>query len=115
MRLGGQISFHFRRKWRPYIVNWADLPGDDNPEDRTNLRAGRYSALIYDSLFCIYSVDTVLVAPNCNNLTMAHMVLGRNTTDFFCVPTPVGLAPGATAFSILGGGLAGALLTGAGP
>ncbi|MFN0175015.1 MAG: gliding motility-associated C-terminal domain-containing protein [Saprospiraceae bacterium] len=105
---GGQIFLSISGgNGAPYIVNWADLPGDDNPEDRTNLRAGRYSALIYDSLFCIYSIDTVLIVPNCNNMTMAHMVLGRNSTDFFCVSPPVGLAPGATAFSILGGGLAG--------
>ncbi|MBC7775402.1 MAG: gliding motility-associated C-terminal domain-containing protein [Phycisphaerae bacterium] len=105
---GGQISLSITGgNGAPYIVNWADLPGDDNPEDRTNLRAGRYSAVVFDSLFCTYSIDTVLVAPNCNNLTNVHMVLGVNTTDFYCVPQPVGLAPGATTFSILGGGLNG--------
>ncbi|MDO8366467.1 MAG: gliding motility-associated C-terminal domain-containing protein [Saprospiraceae bacterium] len=105
---GGQISLSISGgNGGPYIVNWADLSGDDNPEDRTNLRAGLYSALVFDSLFCIYPIDTVLIAPNCNNLTTAHMVLGANKTEFFCVPQPVGLSPGATTFSILGGALSG--------
>ena len=105
---GGQISLSISGgNGSPYIVNWADLPGDDNPEDRANLRAGRYSGVIFDSLFCAYPIDTVLVKPNCNNLTTEHVVLGRNTTDFYCVRQPVGLASGATTFSILGGGLSG--------
>jgi len=105
---GGQIALTISGgNGAPYLVNWADLPGDDNPEDRTNLRAGLYSALVFDSLFCSYPVDTVLVAPNCNNLTRVHTVLSANTTDFFCVPQPLGLPPGATTFSILGGNLSG--------
>lgn len=105
---GGQIALSFSGgNGSPYIVNWADLSGEDNPEDRTNLRAGRYAAVVFDSLFCTYPIDTVLVAPNCNNLSTAHMVLEASTTDFFCVQQPVGLAPGATTFNILGGGTSG--------
>ncbi|MFN0034802.1 MAG: gliding motility-associated C-terminal domain-containing protein [Saprospiraceae bacterium] len=106
--VGGQINLSISGgNGGPYIVNWADLPGEDNPKDRTNLRAGRYSAVVFDSLFCTYTVDTVLVAPNCNNLTMAHMVLKANVTDFFCVAHPPGLAVGATTFSLVGGGVSG--------
>lgn len=111
---GGQISLSISGgNGGPYIVNWMDLPGDDNPKDRLNLHAGRYSALVYDSLFCIYPVDTVLVQANCNGLSHAHMVLGVQTTDFFCVPAPVGLAPNAVTFSLLGGGLNGSSSYGA--
>lgn len=105
---GGQIALTILGgNGAPYIINWADLAGDDNPEDRTNLRAGRYSALIYDSLFCPYQLDTVFVKPNCNNSTEAHMVLGVNTTEVFCVPPSVGLATGATTYTILGGNTSG--------
>ncbi len=105
---GGQISLSISGgNGGPYIVNWLDLPGDDNPEDRINLRAGRYSAQVFDSLFCVYPVDTVLIAPNCNNSSIVHMVLGVNTTETFCAPLPVGLAPGATTFSMVGGGSTG--------
>lgn len=102
---GGSISLHISGgNGTPYIVNWADLPGDDNPKDRVNLPAGLYSALIYDSLFCAYPVDNLLVAPNCNNLEYVHFVVGANSSDMICMATPVGLAPGATSFSIIGSG-----------
>ena len=105
---GGQISLSISGgNGAPYTVNWADLQGADNPEDRSNLRAGRYSAIVFDSLFCAYAVDTVLVAANCNRLSIVHMVLGINTTDFLCVQAPIGLPSNATNFSILGGGLSG--------
>ncbi|MDX1913101.1 MAG: gliding motility-associated C-terminal domain-containing protein [Saprospiraceae bacterium] len=111
---GGRISLDISGgNGAPFIVNWADLPGDDNPEDRTNLRAGRYSGVVYDSLLCVYSIDTLLVAPNCNNSTLVHMVLKTSSTELFCVPKPPGLPPGATQYSLAGGGVAGSSAFGA--
>jgi gliding motility-associated-like protein len=105
---GGQISLSISGgNGAPYLVNWADLPGDDNPEDRINLRAGRYNAQVFDSLFCSYSVDNVLISANCNRSRTVHTVLGVNTSDLFCVPQPVGLPAGATTYSVLNGGLSG--------
>jgi len=105
---GGQIALSISGgNGPPYLVNWADLPGDDNPEDRTNLRAGRYTALVFDSLFCSYPIDTVLIAADCNRLSTVHMALGVNTSDFFCVPQPVGLPAGATTYSVVNGALFG--------
>ncbi len=105
---GGQISLSISGgNGAPFIVNWADLPGDDNPKDRRNLHGGRYAAIVFDSLFCAYPIDTVLISPGCNKRIFSNMVLGVNTTEFFCVPAPIGLAPGATSFSLLGGGVNG--------
>lgn len=105
---GGQINLDISGgNGAPFIVNWDDLPGDDNPEDRSNLRAGRYSGIVYDSLLCAYDIDTVLVAPDCNNSTLVHMVLKTGSTELFCVSQPVGLPPGATQYSLVGGGLVG--------
>lgn len=109
----GQISLDISgANGAPFIVNWSDLPGDDNPKDRKNLPAGRYSAIVYDSLFCGYPVDTVLIEAKCNKSTTVHMVLGINKTENYCVPSPVGNAPGATSFSLIGGGSAGSSVFG---
>lgn len=106
--VGGQIFLSVSGgNGAPFFVNWADLPGDDNPEDRINLSAGRYSAVVYDSLFCTYAIDTILVTPNCNKAKTIHLVLGINSTDFYCVPPITGLGLGAINYSMLGGGTGG--------
>jgi gliding motility-associated-like protein len=89
----------------PYIVNWADLPGDNNPEDRLNLAAGIYSATVYDSLFCNYSLGPFLVQPQCNRRDTTHMVVAVNATDFYCETAPIGVS--GTTYSLVGGGLSG--------
>lgn len=105
---GGEISLSISGgNGGPYIVNWADLPGDENPKDRKNLRAGLYSGLVYDSVFCAYPIDTLLVAPLCNNSSNVHLVMGVGATDFFCVPKPVGVAPSALVFATTNGGNSG--------
>lgn len=91
----------------PYLVNWADLPADTDPEDRQNLSAGRYSATVYDTLFCAYPIDTVLIAPNCNRSETVHLVASVNANAIHCVKPPPGLAPSAITYSILGSGLSG--------
>jgi hypothetical protein len=106
--LGGGINLQISGgNGTPYYVDWADLPGSENPKDRANLPPGFYSATVYDSLFCTASVSNVFIAPQCNNTTQAHLVVPANTTDIFCVPKPVGLAPGATSYSLLSGGTSG--------
>lgn len=91
----------------PYLVNWADLPGDDNPEDRLNLAAGQYNAVVYDSLFCAYSLNNILVPAQCNQRSLVHMVLPVNTSESFCVPAPVGIPAGTTVFGLASGGTTG--------
>ena len=43
----------------PYSYNWADLPGTNNPEDRSNLSAGFYSVVITDNKGCTYSISDI--------------------------------------------------------
>lgn len=105
---GGQILLNISGgNGTPYVVNWTDLPGDDNPKDRLHLRAGKYSAIVYDSLFCAYKLDTVLIESKCNNLSIVHLVVGANSVEHSCAPAPVGLASGATSYTLLGGGVSG--------
>lgn len=107
-QVGGRIDLQISGgNGSPYYVDWTDLPGSENPKDRANLLPGFYAATVYDSLFCTASVSNVFIAPQCNNTTQVHVVLPAGTTDIFCVPRPVGLAPGATNYTLLGGGTVG--------
>lgn len=104
---GGAISLQITGGIGAYSVNWLDIPGNINPTNRSNLEAGLYSVLVFDSLFCSEEIDDLLVAPMCNNSDTVFMVLKTSTTDVFCWKKPIGLASNATTFSLLGGGASG--------
>jgi gliding motility-associated-like protein len=106
--LGGAINLQIAGgTGATYAINWLDLAGDINPQNRSNLEAGLYSVIVYDSLFCSKQFDNLLVAPLYNNLDTVFMVLKASTTDFYCWDIPVGLTGGSTTFGLLGGGLNG--------
>lgn len=97
----------------PFLVNWTDMPGEDNPEDRKNLAGGIYSAIVYDSLFCAYPLNNIVVPAQCNRSRLVHLVLPVNTSDTYCAPRPVGLPQAGTTFSLSGGGNSGVSTFGA--
>ena len=41
----------------PYQINWLNLAGDDNPEDRTGLDSGFYQVIVTDNNGCIDSAS----------------------------------------------------------
>ncbi len=91
-----------------YSIDWLDIPGTVNPKSRSNLQAGLYSVIVYDSLFCTKELNNILISPLCNNADTVHMVVKINATDSYCWKKPVGLASNATTFSLIGGGSSGA-------
>jgi gliding motility-associated-like protein len=91
----------------PFLINWTDMPGEDNPEDRKNLAGGIYSAIVYDSLFCAYPLNNIEVPAQCNRSLLVHLVLPANTSDTYCSPRPAGLPQAGTAFGLVGGGNSG--------
>lgn len=97
----------------PYLVNWLDLAGDINPQNRSKLEAGAYSAIIFDSLFCEHTLNNQLVLPACQQIDTAHMVLKTSSTELFCQDPPVGFGGTATTYSLVGGGLSGSSAFGA--
>ncbi|MEO0627435.1 MAG: SprB repeat-containing protein, partial [Bacteroidota bacterium] len=38
---------------QPYTYDWSDIPGNDDPEDRSNLQAGTYTVEVSDANNCI--------------------------------------------------------------
>ena len=104
---GGQILLNPSGSNGGFRADWADLPGTDEGLNRLNLRAGRYSATIYDSLFCQYTLDTVLIARQCATPDTLYRVATVGTTSTFCLDLPVGVAAGSATFSLIGGGISG--------
>ncbi|MEO6038449.1 MAG: hypothetical protein ABIQ93_08550, partial [Saprospiraceae bacterium] len=90
-----------------FTVDWTDIPGTNDGANRLNLRAGRYSAAVYDSLFCQYNLDTILIAHQCAQPATLYRFLKVNTADTFCLDLPVGIAPGTAHFALAGGGSTG--------
>ncbi len=104
---GGQILLTPGGANGKFTADWADLPGSDNGLNRLNLKAGRYSATFFDSLFCQYTLDTVLVAHQCALPTTLYRVIKAGTVDTFCLDLPVGVAPANAHFALAGGGTTG--------
>lgn len=98
---GGQIQLGLSGGNGRYIVDWADLPGFDNPRNRLNLNAGFYSATVYDSLFCAYPVSAVLVPEYCNVPDTLTLIVAANSTGELCLPTPVGVDAATLGYFII--------------
>ncbi len=97
---GGQIQLALSGGHGRYIVDWSDLPGFDNPEDRLNLDAGFYNATVYDSLFCAYPVGPVLVPGYCNIPDTLILIVAANNINSLCLPTPAGVAVSSLTYAI---------------
>lgn len=82
-----------------FIVDWADIPGSNNAEDRLNLPAGIYKATVYDSLFCEYSIPPVLIPNLCTKADTLRRFVQASKTDTFCLPLPTGVENGVFSLS----------------
>ncbi|WP_026932609.1 T9SS type A sorting domain-containing protein [Christiangramia echinicola] len=45
----------------PYTYDWADLEGDNNPEDRTNIGGGSYSVTATDANGCEFELENIML------------------------------------------------------
>lgn len=97
---GGQILLALSGSNGKFTVDWADLSGTDDGRDRLNLHPGQYSAIIYDSLFCQYKLDTVLVTRDCAAPNTFYRILAAATTDTFCLDLPTGIASAEASFTL---------------
>ncbi len=98
---GGQIQLTLSGGNGRYIVDWSDLPGYDNPRNRLNLEAGFYRAIVYDSLFCAYPTDTILVPAYCKVADTLTLIVAANDTGYICLPLPVGVDSSALTFAVV--------------
>ncbi|NJW53893.1 hypothetical protein [Salinimicrobium oceani] len=77
----------------PYAVDWADVSGDDDPEDRTEVPKGEYSVTVTDFNGCIVTGSVDITEPT---ELVAEVI---STTPVPCS----GAAEGAVDISVSGG------------
>lgn len=100
----GEILLTISGGTGPIQVDWLDLPGVANPQNRQHLEAGLYSAVAYDSLQCSFPINPILVSSTCIQTDTVHFQVTINTLDTFCMELPVGIQPNAATFSLPGNG-----------
>lgn len=100
---GGRILLDLSGGNGRYLVDWADIQGFDNPEDRLNLEAGLYSATVYDSLFCMYPIDSVLVPSYCSVPETLLLIVPANSSDTLCLMPPAGISASGLTYSVVSG------------
>lgn len=103
----GQILLSFSGGNGGYGVDWLDLPGSDNTEDRVNLTAGIYRAVVYDTLFCKDTLDAFVVPSLCARRDTVPLIVSVNATDSLCVAIPIGIPAAAVDFTLVGAGASG--------
>jgi len=104
---GGRVLLNLSGGNGAYQIDWNDLPGNDNPEDRYNLNPGIYSGSISDALSCTYPIGPFLVTSNCAKADTTYLILQVNATASSCMNLPVGVPAGTVAYTLLGGGTTG--------
>jgi gliding motility-associated-like protein len=59
---GGSVDLEVIGGTGPFVIDWMDIPGADDPEDLTNLGAGIYPLTVTDNNACVLS-DFVEIEP----------------------------------------------------
>ena len=62
----GAITLDIRGGTAPYTVDWADISGTNDIEDRTDVTSGAFTATITDANGCTSFTGTINVANTCN-------------------------------------------------
>ncbi len=60
----GSITLSVSGGTGPYTFDWQDLPGDDNPGDRSDLNPGSYQLQIRDAGVCTLT-ETLIIGDDC--------------------------------------------------
>lgn len=59
----GAVFLNVTGGTQPYTYNWADLPGANNPMNRSGLPAGNYFVTVTDANGCTASANTTITGP----------------------------------------------------
>ncbi len=90
--ISGSIQLTTSGGTAPYLFDWADLPGSDNPEDRFNLGAGTYFLTLTDQNNQELTDSFVITQPS-------QLDLSISSTSAQCIPA----ASGSIDLEITGG------------
>ncbi len=67
---------------QPYMVDWADIPGTNNPEDRYNVLTGIYDLVVRDANGCMTPYNSLFV-PECPITTGCNIGLTVESDTLF--------------------------------
>lgn len=104
---GGQIQLSISGGNGGFRVDWLDLPGSNNTEDRINLPAGLYKAVVFDSLFCTDTLDTYLVPRFCSRNDTLPLFVPGGAIGLLCLEGPIGIPSANVDYQLIGGGFSG--------
>jgi gliding motility-associated-like protein len=68
----------------PYKFDWLDMPGTDNPQNRIDIAAGKYTVIITDSLGCKDTLLDMTVLDDCRANCTPPTVSNMSVVDATC-------------------------------
>jgi gliding motility-associated-like protein len=68
----------------PYKFDWLDVAGTDNPQNRTDLAAGKYTVVITDSLGCKDTLLNIAVLDDCRTNCTPPTISNLSVVDATC-------------------------------
>jgi Secretion system C-terminal sorting domain len=89
---GGSIDLTITNAVPPVTIDWLDLPGVSDPEDRSGLSAGTYTAIVTDSNGCLSNIEVIV--HGCSENTCVEIINDSLWCDDnhlfwnFCVKNP---------------------------
>ncbi|MCP4120126.1 MAG: T9SS type B sorting domain-containing protein, partial [Bacteroidetes bacterium] len=81
---GGSITLNVEGAHGFVRYDWADLPGDTDPKDRSGLQPGTYSVAISDVAGCVVSLEQILIKDVCDQCidpVINNIVVQESTCD----------------------------------
>jgi gliding motility-associated-like protein len=93
----GSIDLNVSNGTAPFLYNWADLPGSNDPEDRTGLGAGLYVVTVTDGVGCTATGSATIVE---NTPPVAQLLVTENSD----IPGDLTVCAGDGATFTAGGG-----------
>jgi hypothetical protein len=89
----GAINLTVSGGLRPYTIDWADLSGTNNPEDRTGLGPGTYSVTVTDANRCTATASFTITQPPAvtrPTVTIVEPSICGSPTGTVTVTSPLG-------------------------
>ncbi|NJN34838.1 MAG: hypothetical protein HC817_11880, partial [Saprospiraceae bacterium] len=81
---GGLIRVKIVSGASPFVYDWLDIAGEDNPQNRTNLAAGQYTVVVRDSIGCRDTLSNLIVIDSCSNNCITPVITNVSVVDASC-------------------------------
>ncbi len=78
---GGSVNLIASGGSGSYVYDWADLVGNNDPQNRFDLSTGTYGVTVVDDNNCIAVMDNIVVADGCINCLADAALLSADSTN----------------------------------